>query len=344
MKMENVKKCVICGQEGVVLYDGLNDRYSLTDMLFTIKKCPSCGMLWLDPRVAAEDMAECYKNYFEKPVNRNEPPEKYKFVGRKLRAAMREWILCGYYGYRHLHGSHHWCWLGRLLGCFQVLRRKAAWDFDYALLPYKKGAPRRVIDVGCGAGGFLEFMGRMGWNGYGIEPDETAAQILAEKNIPFVKGTIENAGQELNESAELVTLFHVLEHIVDPAKTVEKCRQFLKKDGLLVVRVPNANSFAHTMFGSCCFHLDPPRHLFSFTIEGLVRVIKKSGFTNYTVTTRAYLAPSIYDHSVEIKNKGRTVLNKCVPQKGRKLFLLKEYLLLLSGHAVGEEILLIATK
>jgi len=97
---------------------------------------------------------------------------------------LRKAILCGYFGYRHLHPVHDlWCESGTLLAKIPFLRYRAVYDDLRERFPrWIEREDRLIIDVGCGRGDYLRRMKELGWNVLGIEPDRDAAE-LAKKRV-----------------------------------------------------------------------------------------------------------------------------------------------------------------
>tara|TARA_B100001123_G_C15273541_1_gene1011227 strand:+ start:329 stop:1303 length:975 start_codon:yes stop_codon:yes gene_type:complete len=138
----------------------------------------------------------------------------------------------------------------------------------------KKG---RILDIGCGRGLFLNIMKQDGWNVVGQEFDEKSAYYsISNYGIDVRAGSLE--GKFESESFDVVNINHVLEHLEKPGETLAECYRILKKSGLLVVAVPNIDSF-QAMFGKCnWFQLDIPIHLFHFSSQSLVKLLEKKSF------------------------------------------------------------------
>ncbi|MBI5106345.1 MAG: class I SAM-dependent methyltransferase, partial [Solirubrobacterales bacterium] len=81
------------------------------------------------------------------------------------------------------------------------------------------------------------------------------------------------------EHAGAVTLWHVLEHVDDPAAALRAIRSWLPPGGTLVVGVPNLGSWQARVGGPRWFHLDAPRHRTHFTLPGLRALLARTGFT-----------------------------------------------------------------
>lgn len=139
----------------------------------------------------------------------------------------------------------------------------------------KKG---RLLDVGCGGGQFLAMMQEAGWKGVGIEVNEAmASQARKIPGLEIYGGTLEEA-RLAPESFDVVTLYHVLEHIPEPIAIFKECFRLLKPGGLLVVAVPNWASWQSRFAREDWFHLDIPHHLHHFSTNNLNRLFKENGF------------------------------------------------------------------
>jgi len=136
----------------------------------------------------------------------------------------------------------------------------------------------RMLDVGCGKGLLLKMVKDMGWEVIGTELSAHSA------NYGKVELGIDVRNQELgqlsfdNNSFDLVTLFHSLEHMLNPYATLSIINNIIKEDGLLLVSVPRFNCYYSKLFRANWFHLDAPRHLFHFSDKSLELLLNKAGF------------------------------------------------------------------
>ncbi len=129
-----------------------------------------------------------------------------------------------------------------------------------------------LLDIGCGRGLFLDIMKRDGWQVTGVEfSEETASYAAKVYGINVISPQAMTAVPD--ESYDVITIFHVLEHMRDPAAVLRTCRRLLKKNGLLVVAVPNLSSLQAALGKSKWLHLDVPYHLYHFTLSGLQRLL-----------------------------------------------------------------------
>jgi|Deesub1362B_J571_1020462.scaffolds.fasta_scaffold00195_39 2-polyprenyl-3-methyl-5-hydroxy-6-metoxy-1,4-benzoquinol methylase len=143
----------------------------------------------------------------------------------------------------------------------------------------KKFIPKgQILDIGCGRGVFLAMLRDNGWKTYGLElNDETAYHARDILGLDIRTGDIRNAGFE-KESMDVITLWHVLEHISEPFVTIKECYKLLKPGGLLAIAVPNFDSLQARTFGRYWFHLDIPYHLYHFSLKSLRILLEKELF------------------------------------------------------------------
>jgi SAM-dependent methyltransferase len=140
------------------------------------------------------------------------------------------------------------------------------------------GAPGRVLDVGCGRGFLLDAFRRRGWTVEGTEMSlASSAHAREVLGIPVQVGPLESLGLP-GGSFDAVTLWHVLEHVTDPASLLGEIARLLRPGGVLLVSVPNFGSPEARLTGPGWFHLDAPRHLVHFTPASLAGVLHLAGF------------------------------------------------------------------
>jgi len=137
----------------------------------------------------------------------------------------------------------------------------------------------RVLDIGCGNGNFLQFLLRFGsYELHGVEREGKAAERAARvKGIHLKKGTLAR-GDFPGRTFDAVTLFHVFEHLEEPAETLDIIGEILKPGGVVVFSFPNISSLQSRLFKGRWLHLDPPRHLFFFDPDDFQRILATRGF------------------------------------------------------------------
>jgi len=137
-----------------------------------------------------------------------------------------------------------------------------------------------VLDVGCGNGGFLRQMKRRGHQVQGTEWSDLAARRVdehSEEPITVHVGDLTDLGLPA-ASFDLITLWHVFEHLRDPHATLNEIRRLLRPSGTLLMSMPNVEGDQAQRFGKHWLHHDPPRHLFGFGPETLRSIFARTGF------------------------------------------------------------------
>jgi SAM-dependent methyltransferase len=140
-------------------------------------------------------------------------------------------------------------------------------------------APGRILDIGCGRGLMLAALQRRGWEVVGTEFAAPLAQaVAAEHGFPvYADADLSNLALPAQQF-DVITLWHVLEHLPDPLATLQEVRRLLKVGGLLVIEVPNLESWQAQVGGGRWFHLDCPRHLYHFGAQDLSLRLSALGF------------------------------------------------------------------
>lgn len=136
----------------------------------------------------------------------------------------------------------------------------------------KKG---RILDYGCGTGNVLKEMQKRDWIVAGIEPNDRARKIA---NINTKNNVSEDINAlETNKKFDIISLFHVLEHIHDLKKTIKTLLQLLKKSGYLIIAIPNPESWDAIKYSTKWAGWDVPRHLYHFNHQSLATFASKFG-------------------------------------------------------------------
>jgi SAM-dependent methyltransferase len=129
-----------------------------------------------------------------------------------------------------------------------------------------------VLDVGAGRGRFVLSALEAGYDARGIEPS-----LRGAGDLRLERAAIEEA-DVAEGSLEAVTVWHVLEHLDDPAGALARIRRWLRPGGALLVGVPNLASAQARLGGSRWYHLDVPRHRVHFTPAGIGSLLRGGGF------------------------------------------------------------------
>lgn len=137
----------------------------------------------------------------------------------------------------------------------------------------------RLLDFGCSIGQFLNISKDFGWVGEGIELNHDAAEFARrEYGLTVHEDKLEALGLE-EESYDLITLWGVLEHLNDPNSMLQNVRGLLKKDGLLLLFVPNGHSLIVRLTRYYNSTISGRAHLWYFTPKTIEQILAKNGFT-----------------------------------------------------------------
>lgn len=136
-----------------------------------------------------------------------------------------------------------------------------------------------VLDVGCGGGLFLQMLAeRRNVQAVGLDFSLDAANAAWRRaGVPAVCSTLSRA-PFADGSCAAITMFHVLEHLYDPASYLDAAHRLLRPDGRLILQVPNAACWQFLLFGERWNGIDVPRHLIDFKRSDIDTLLESCGF------------------------------------------------------------------
>ncbi|HEV2386519.1 MAG TPA: class I SAM-dependent methyltransferase [Candidatus Acidoferrales bacterium] len=168
----------------------------------------------------------------------------------------------------------------------------------------------KLLDVGCGVGLFLSHMRELGWQVIGVEADPKTARIAQQEfGLRAIPGSLEEA-HLADESVDVVTMSHVIEHVRQPETVLKEAWRVLKPRGRIVVVTPNVESLGHRAFGACWQHLSPPYHLQLFSAASLLSIAGRAGFAPLAVRTSSRSAGQTWKVSVQTARRR----SACLPR------------------------------
>ncbi len=147
--------------------------------------------------------------------------------------------------------------------------------------------PARLLDFGCGAGGFLRQMHALGWNVTGLDMAESAVARIHELGMSAFVGTLPHP-LWTSECFEAITMWQALEHVHQPLDVLHAAYRMLTPGGRLLVAVPNFAGFGARWFGANWYGLDLPRHLTHFTPATLRMMLGRAGFDHVELETQQH--------------------------------------------------------
>lgn len=279
MKVVARSHCKVCGGAGKVRYAGLQDRLFSAPGTWNLMECPAadCGLLWLDPEPAEDDIGLLYGTYYTHGALAS-PESHVRHAFRMLSAG--------------------------LLKATSVIRERKKLQHSYV----DELAPGQLLEVGCGAGGRLAIFARMGWHVTGQDVDSAAAEAARQSGVEIHVGPVSEL-RDRGRRFDAIVINHVLEHVARPIDLLHTCLQLLRPGGELICVTPNAWSWGHAAFGVNWMSLDPPRHLSLFTSAALRRAAQAAGISSAELFTSCANAQAFAAGSLEIERSGRYDMN-----------------------------------
>ncbi len=326
IRASSCSDCYLCGTQGKILYRGLSDRLFGSPGEWNLKTCsnPECRLVWLDPMPLKEDIGKAYKTYFTHGKNKSNSQDK----------DLKEAILAN---------------LGKI---YRAMLRATPLYYERkkrSLMYLDKLTPGRLLDVGCGNGDQLVQARALGWKVEGQEIDPKAAEYARNVHgLTVHLGTLEELAFP-DATFDAIIVSHVIEHVHDPIGLLKECYRILKPNGSLFVFTPNIESFGHRYFKSYWYALDPPRHLYLFSMSSLRICAKRAGYGSINIWTALPYKPGIFLASQDIQVKGmheigepkRPSLLRFIQASGLQFW---ELFLRFWIPKVGEELVLRAIK
>jgi ubiquinone/menaquinone biosynthesis C-methylase UbiE len=171
-----------------------------------------------------------------------------------------------------------------------MLSKKLGW-----IKKYKTSG--KLLDVGAGTGDFLIEAKKHAFDIYGVEPNETARGVALHKDV-----VLEKSFEELKDlKFDVISMWHVLEHVADQEKEITSLYNLLEEDGVLVVAVPNFRSYDADYYKEYWAAYDVPRHLYHFSQNGIAEIFSKFNFE--LVEKRPLIFDSYYVSLLSEKHK-----------------------------------------
>jgi SAM-dependent methyltransferase len=235
--------CNLCGLDNARVLFGKKDKFGIAEDEFNVVECRRCGLLYVNPRPAPEEMGRFYPETY----SWKETLEADSFLTRSVRGLEK--------GYR-----------------YHLLKNEAS----KALKNTGRNAGR-VLDIGCGTGDRLDVWRSKGFEAYGVETSRSADYARDHLKLNVVRGDLFSA-RFPDQFFDLVMLYNVLEHTHNPTAICEEVRRILRENGFLIIQVPNKDSLQSKIFGKRWAAFDVPRDLYYFNIKTLRDLLEKIGY------------------------------------------------------------------
>jgi 2-polyprenyl-3-methyl-5-hydroxy-6-metoxy-1,4-benzoquinol methylase len=132
---------------------------------------------------------------------------------------------------------------------------------------------KTLLDIGAGTASFLESAAQDGWEAYGIEPNKKARNLALKKGLELK----ENIDLLQKQKFQVITMWHVLEHLPNLDAEIAKITSLLNRDGTLILAVPNFQSYDARYYKEFWAAYDVPRHLSHFSQLSIKLLFAKHG-------------------------------------------------------------------
>lgn len=134
-----------------------------------------------------------------------------------------------------------------------------------------------LLDIGCGTGEFLNYFSKKGWDVLGVEPS-TSARNLAISNYHLNVVGEDNIAQMKGDSFNVITMWHVLEHVHLLSDRLKQISRIISGNGMLIIAVPNYTSYDAKYYKEKWAAYDLPRHLYHFSPKTINQLLTQNGF------------------------------------------------------------------
>ncbi len=135
----------------------------------------------------------------------------------------------------------------------------------------------QAIDIGCGTGEFLYALSKQNFQTTGIEPNDLARKYAIE-NYNLNVYTENELDKLESQKYNVISLWHVMEHVYNLNERIEQIKRLLSKDGILIVALPNSDSWDAKYYKKFWAAYDCPRHLYHFNQKSVKDIFSKYGF------------------------------------------------------------------
>ena len=252
------RSCPLCHSQSIQLAFTAPDFRFEGHTRYQVWRCLHCGLGFTQPPLSNSELAIAYPQDYDPHLQVSTPASglRHRLAATILRS----------YGYAQPAAIPLPAFIARPLANIR----------SWVWLP-PPAPPDNLLDVGCGSGAYGASLLRLGWRVDGVEPDQAAAERARQAGLQVQACSIQEV--ELpNAKYNVITFWHVLEHLNDPIAALRRVHPALRADGILLIEVPNWSGMVARLTDQYWFHLDLPRHRLHFTPASLAQTLYQAGF------------------------------------------------------------------
>jgi 2-polyprenyl-3-methyl-5-hydroxy-6-metoxy-1,4-benzoquinol methylase len=213
--------------------------FSLTQQSFSIVHCNNCSVRYTSPQPGQDEIGQYYK--FIEYISHTDVKEG---------------------------------WMNRL---YHLIRTKTLAQKTNWIQSLFTGHKGHLLDIGAGTGAFVNAMQQKAWKVTGLEPD-AATRDKAFENYKLQLLSTDTIFDLTNNEYEVITMWHVLEHVHALKLYLHQCFKSLKQNGRLIIAVPNYTSYDAKFYKKYWAAYDLPRHLYHFSPKSMTTLLNEIGF------------------------------------------------------------------
>ena len=230
--------CPVCNHSNPQIAIDSQD-FSLTQNSFSIAHCSNCSVRYTSPQPGQDEIGQYYK--FIEYISHTDVKEG---------------------------------WMNRL---YHLIRTKTLAQKTNWIQSLFTGHKGHLLDIGAGTGAFVNAMQQKAWKVTGLEPD-AATRDKAFENYKLQLLSTDTIFDLPNNEYEVITMWHVLEHVHALKPYLNQCFKSLKQNGRLIIAVPNYTSFDAKYYKKYWAAYDLPRHLYHFSPKSINTLLNEIGF------------------------------------------------------------------
>lgn len=230
--------CPVCNHSNLQIAIESQD-FSLTQQSFSVLHCSNCSVRCTSPLPSQDEIGQYYK--FIEYISHTDVKEG---------------------------------WMNRL---YHLIRTKTLAQKSNWIQSLFTGHKGHLLDIGAGTGAFANAMQQKAWKVTGLEPDAATREKAFENYKLNLQSTDTIFNLPENEY-EVITMWHVLEHVHELKPYLHQCFKSLKQNGRLIIAVPNYTCFDAKFYKKYWAAYDLPRHLYHFSPKSMTTLLNEIGF------------------------------------------------------------------